>query len=286
MVFAGLIPWLCGRIIVLDVHDTLPETYAGKLGRLPGFLRTLLYLEERVCCAMASRVICVNDVQRDALVARGIPLEKITVLLNVPDEGIFRFADHFVHVNGNRPIFNLVYHGVIDRMLGLDLMLDAVARLKEKIPAVHFHIIGAGPFLDYLVEKSKNLGLTDRVHFSMQYYPIKDLPDMLDDMDLGVIPNRRNDATELMLPVKLLEYVSLGLPAIAPRLKTIEHYFSADMVTYFEPGNVDSMTDAILAMYGDRNRRMEQMKRARTFLDRYGWERHQLDLVRMYAGLH
>jgi glycosyltransferase involved in cell wall biosynthesis len=285
MVFAGLIPWLFGRKIVLDVHDTLPETYAGKLGKLPGFLRTLLLLEERVCCAMASRVICVNDMQRDALLARGIPREKITVILNVPDEGIFRFADHFALVNGNRPIFNLVYHGVIDRMLGLDLMLDAVARLQGEIPDLHFHVIGAGPYLDYLVEKSKNLGLTDRVHFSMRYYPIKDLPDMLDDMDLGVIPNRRNAATELMLPVKLLEYVSLGLPAIAPRLKTIEHYFSADMVTYFEPGDAGSMAEAILAMHGNKSRRMEQMKKSRTFLDRYGWEKHQLDLVRMYEGL-
>ena len=285
MVFAGVIPWLFGRKIVLDVHDTIPETYAGKLGRLPGFLRTLLFLEERICCAMASRVISVNDVQRDALVARGIPREKITVLLNVPDEGIFRFKDHFAHMNGNRQIFNLVYHGVIDRMLGLDLMLDAVARLREEIPALHFHVIGAGPFLDYLVEKSEKLGLTDRVHFSMRYYPIQELPDMLADMDLGVIPNRRNVATELMLPVKLLEYVSLGLPAIAPRLKTIEHYFSADMVTYFEPGDADSMAAAILAMHGNKNRRMDQMKKARTFLDRYGWEKHQLDLVRMYEGL-
>lgn len=285
MVFAGLIPWLFGKKIVLDVHDTIPETYAGKLGKLSGLLRILLLLEERICCAMASRVICVNDVQGDVLVAREIPREKITVLLNVPDEGIFRFTDRFAHVNGNRQIFNLVYHGVIDRMLGLDLMLDALARLKKEIPNVHFHIIGAGPYLDHLVEKTNDLGLTDRVHFSMRYYPIKELPDMLDDMDLGVIPNRRNAATELMLPVKLLEYVSLGLPAIAPRLKAIEHYFSADMVTYFEPEDVDSMADAILAMYGNKNRRMVQMKKARTFLDRYGWEKHQLDLVRMYEGL-
>jgi len=37
----------------------------------------------------------------------------------------------------------------------------------------------------------------------------------------------------LMLPVKLLEYVSLGIPVISARLRTIEHYFPDDSIRYF-----------------------------------------------------
>ena len=54
-------------------------------------------------------------------------------------------------------------------------------------------------------------------------------------MDVGVVGNRRSAAGDLMLPVKLLEYVSLGIPAVVPRLRTIEHYFTDDMVAYYEP---------------------------------------------------
>ena len=43
---------------------------------------------------------------------------------------------------------------------------------------------------------------------------------------LGVVPTLKDDFTQLLLPVKLLEYVHMGLPAVAPRLPVIERYFS------------------------------------------------------------
>ena len=55
-------------------------------------------------------------------------------------------------------------------------------------------------------------------------------------MDLGVVGNRRSVASDLMLPVKLMEYVSQMIPAVVPRLKTIEHYFSDDMVDVLRTG--------------------------------------------------
>ena len=60
-----------------------------------------------------------------------------------------------------------------------------------------------------------------------------------------------------MLPVKLLEYVSLGIPAVVPRLKTIEHYFSDDMVAYYEPEDVESLADAIYRLYREPERRRD-----------------------------
>ena len=48
-----------------------------------------------------------------------------------------------------------------------------------------------------------------------------------------------------MLPVKLLEYVHMGIPVIAPRLKTIQYYFSEDQVMYYEPGDVDGLADCM-----------------------------------------
>ncbi len=71
--------------------------------------------------------------------------------------------------------------------------------------------------------------------------PVESLLDILRDMDVGIVANRENAATELMLPVKLLEYVALNIPVIVPRLKAIEYYFTDEMVSYFEPENVDSL---------------------------------------------
>jgi glycosyltransferase involved in cell wall biosynthesis len=48
-----------------------------------------------------------------------------------------------------------------------------------------------------------------------------------------------------MLPVKLLEYATLGIPVIAARLRTIEHYFQDDSVCFFDPGDAASLAHAI-----------------------------------------
>jgi glycosyltransferase involved in cell wall biosynthesis len=88
-----------------------------------------------------------------------------------------------------------------------------------------------------------------------------------------------------MLPVKLMEYVSLGVPAVVPRLRTIQHYFTPDMVGFFEPEDVESMAEAIWALHESPARRCEQARRARAFLDEFGWDRQGPELVAFYRQL-
>lgn len=286
LILAGIIPRLFGKKLVLDIHDSMPETYRGKLGNLSKRAYKLLCLEESLCCAFAHKVICVNDVQRDALIKRGIPSEKITVLLNVPDHTIFKFEPQRVEAcDHNDRSFNIVYHGTIERMLGIDLAIDAVSRLQNKIPGIQLHIIGTGKDLGEFYYLSRKLSAEDRIHFSRKNYPVEILPTLLRDMDLGIIPNRKNAATDLMLPVKLLEYVALGIPVVSTRLRAIEHYFSDDMICYFEPDNVESMVSAILTIFEDKKRTRQQVLNADNFVERFGWEKHQMDLIRLYERL-
>ncbi len=286
LVFAAIMPRLFGKPLILDIHDSVPETFEGKFSKPSPLLFKLFCLEERICCALAQRLICVNDVQRDALVKRGIPEGKIAVILNVPDHHILNERGNRRAESHRKDTFDLVYHGTIHRMQGLDLVIDAMPRLLDRIPELHLHIIGIGPYLDSLVQQAKSLSVADRVHFSMRVYPLNEILVILETKDLGIVPNRRSAATEIMLPVKLLEYATVGLPTVVPSLKTIRHYFSQEMVAYFEPENQDSMVDAITGLYRSEHRRSEQARRAKEFMTRYGWERHQLELVRLYDSLH
>ena len=112
--------------------------------------------------------------------------------------------------------------------------------------------------------------------------PLEGLIPILEEMDLGIVPNGRNIATELMLPVKMLECIALGIPVVAPRLKTITHYFTEEMVFYFEPDDVDSMAEAILQASLSAEGRLSRAREARRFLERNGWESHKSDFLRMY----
>jgi len=281
LVFAAVLPRLAGKKVVLDVHDSVPETFATKFSGNP-LLYKALCLEERVSAAVAHKVICVNHPQRDVLVARGIPAAKTFVSMNVPDPRIFGTATPEHTANGH---FNLVYHGTMAERLGVDLVIRAVAQLRERIPGLTLHLWGGGDDLPTFEGLASELGVRDRVSFKPKGFPLDELPGRLGAMDLGVVGNRTNAATDLMLPVKLLEYVSLGIPAVVPRLRTIDHYFSDDMVSYFQPDNVSSLADAIHRMYCQPAARRRQAEVASGFLDQHGWDRQGNELVAMYNRL-
>ena len=284
LVFAGVVPRLFGRRVVLDVHDSVPETYATKFSG-QSLMYKALCLEEQVSALVAHRVICVNHPQRAALLARGLPEAKTFVSMNVPDPRIFQRTPGLRVAGAAGEHFDLVYHGTMAERLGVDLVIRAVARLQDRIPGVRLQLWGQGDDLDRFQRLARELGIEARVCFEPRGVRLHDLPARLQQMHLGVIGNRRSVAGDLMLPVKLMEYAALGVPAVAPRLRTIQHYFTDDMVAFYEPEDVGSLADAIDALYRDPQRRCRQAERAAGFLDEHGWQRQGAELVTFYHGL-
>ena len=178
----------------------------------------------------------------------------------------------------------MVNHGTISKRLGNDLIIYAAAQLVREIPGFELHIIGAGDGWDECKRLSESLGLTEHVHFH-NGVPWDELAKQLEIMDVGIVANRVNAATELMLPSKLIDYVVLGIPAIVPTLKTIQYYFSPRMVSYFEPENVESIVATTVRVYKDNEGRKEQARNAKSFLDKYGWHNPENGLRGLYDGL-
>jgi glycosyltransferase involved in cell wall biosynthesis len=281
LVFAALIPRLFGCKLVLDLHDTVSETYEAKFGKVSRLVLGMLRLEERICCAFAHRVICVNHVQRDAVIQRGVPGEKIATVITMPK---FTSQTPSREAPKQDQVFRMVNHGTMSKRLGNDLIIEAVAKLVQEIPGFELHIIGGGDNLDQLLPLSKSLGVENYVHFH-ERVPWDKLGEKLSIMDVGIVANRVNVATDLMLPSKLIDYVVLGIPAIVPRLRAIEYYFSPEMVTYFEPENVDSMVAATVSLYRDRARRERQPIKATKFLDENRWDDREKGLRGLYDQL-
>ncbi len=289
LIIAAILPRLFGKRTILDIHDSTPETFFARYGNAANKMLFRLYFnlmcwEESFCCRLAHNVICVNHVQRDALVRRGIPAEKISISMNVPDPKWFE-ASKMIRRNGKGETTNLIYHGTIAKRLGIDLAIRAFAKARRADSDMRFYIIGDGEGIAECLELRDLLGLQQYVHFSGKMVPLESLLAILQDMDVGVVANRENTATELMLPVKLLEYVALNIPAIAPRTRAIGHYFADDMVSYFEPGDVDSLARTMLDLCRDATRSKAQAEKASSFLDKYGWEKHREDFIDLYKEI-
>jgi glycosyltransferase involved in cell wall biosynthesis len=122
----------------------------------------------------------------------------------------------------------------------------------------------------------------------VHFHPIAslgDLPRLLSRMDLEVLANRRSVATELMLPVKMLECVALGIPVVAPELKAIRTYFTDDMIFFFKPDDTESLSEAILLALRNPEMRKQKAASAKRFLAEYGWGTHKERLLDLYRHL-
>jgi glycosyltransferase involved in cell wall biosynthesis len=265
LVYAAIVPKLFGARLLLDVHDLMTVNYMAKFGVGEDNSRVgLLKFEQRISAMGVNHVICADDNQRDYLVEHcGVARKKVTVLLNLPNEAIFGPTPE------SRPagdgVFRIVYHGTIAHRLGIDLILRAMAKVVQQIPA-ELWMYGSGDFLPEALALSDELGLGEKARFSRSFFPVEQIPEIVSGMDLGIIGNRRNLACDkYMLPVKLLEYVYLGIPVVAPRLEVIGHYFTDTMLRYYEPENVDQMAAAIVDLYRNRTERERQAKAALDF---------------------
>jgi glycosyltransferase involved in cell wall biosynthesis len=281
LVFTAFIPKLFGAKVILDVHDLMPELYMCKFRSGPQhFIVRLITWIERRSIAYADKAISVHIPHRDALVGHGNAEQKFAVLLNVPDTRIF-------HRNGGREAdgkFRLIYHGTVARRHGLEVALRAVSNVKRSIPNLEFLVIGGGDDLGRIKKIAAEMDLGDCVRF-LGTMPTEELPQYLRRADLGVVPILYDPFTRYMLPLKLLEYVGMGIPCIVSETETIRAYFSDEMVRFSKPGDERELADGILELYRDPDQRARQVAEAARFNASFNWEQQKKNYFEVVDSL-
>jgi glycosyltransferase involved in cell wall biosynthesis len=280
LVFAALIPRLTGSRVILDLHDLMPEFYQGRFGQTSNnFLTRLILIQEKISCRFADHVITVSEHWRKALIGRGVPPEKCSVVMNLADPRIFCpvSAKDALLKDGNR--FRLFYHGALPERYGLDLVLQAMDRVHCQIPGIHLMIVGNGEHLETLKCMAEELNLKDNHVQFRRGVPAEQLPPLIGAADVGVVPYRNDVFTDSLLPTKLMEYAVMGLPSIVARTSAISAYFDDTMVQFFMPGDVDDLAHAILTLYTDRKRLVQLAQGIQKFNKRYNWLTHRAEYV-------
>jgi glycosyltransferase involved in cell wall biosynthesis len=282
VVVCAILPKMLGSKVVLDVHDTMPELYRDKFGGARGAaVAKLLMLEERMSSWWADCVLAVHDLHRERLQDAGVPAHKIRVVMNSPDTRIFAaYRNGIPHPRE----FTLVCHGTVTARLGLDLAISATDMLRTDIPELRLKVFGAGDQLADSRALVDRLGLNDRVTF-VDLVPVEQLPALLVTADVGIVPYRPSSATHLMLPVKLLDYATLGIPVIAARLRTVEHYFGRGAVELFEPGDAADLARAIVRLHSDPQLRQRLVEHASQALGALNWENQRSEYLKAIDSL-
>lgn len=264
LIFAGVFARWKGAKLVLDMHEITPEFYMSKYGIAPTswMIRFVKYLE-RISFAFADHVITINDPIQHLLIGRGLKESKATVITNSADDARFAEACGTSKDENERDTgrFVMVYHGTLTRIYGLDIAIEAFAKVHDKMPGAELWILGDGPEQATLGALTSQYGLADKVKIFGRV-PSDEIPMWLGKCDVGLLPIRRDVFLDYAFPNKLPEFIISGKTVIVSGLKAIQYYFSDDAVAYFEPNNASDLAQQMLRMYCDPELRERLTHRA------------------------
>jgi len=276
LVFAAIVPKLMGARVILDIHDILPELYAGKFGsaRRSIVFRALL-LVERLSCRFSDQVIVANHLWHEKLVRRAVPSDKCTAILNYPDLRLFRPQSGAPRPSG---MFVFLYPGTLNHHQGLDIAIGAFAAVCTQMPGAELHIYGEGPARKALAQQVHECGLASRVKL-MDRVPLTEVALLMASADIGVVPKRADGFGNEAFSTKILEFMACGVPVLVSRTAVDAHYFDGTLVRFFEPGSQDDLAHAMLWAYEHRAEHAEWIRRANDFASSYSWQKRATDYL-------
>src|SRR5437016_5247373 len=170
LILSSLLPKALGAKVILDQHDPMPELMMTifNLDKKNRSVRLLSQLE-KWSMARADLVLTVNIACKRIFASRSCHPEKIGVIMNTPDNDIFHIRPPQACASASQTSnkrFVVMYHGSIVERNGLDLAVDAFARVRESIPAAELRIYGARTaFLDRVMDAAKSKGLDEAIRY-------------------------------------------------------------------------------------------------------------------------
>jgi glycosyltransferase involved in cell wall biosynthesis len=183
--------------------------------------------------------LAISESTRDDLVARGIPRDQISVVhCGLDHERYQKTAE-----KAERP--TVAFLGRLRKYKGVDVLLDAFATLRAKLPDAQLWIVGDGPHKSALEERAARLGLADSVTF-FGFVPSAEKVARLSAAHVAVCPSPKEG-----WGLTVVEANACGTAVVASR----------------SPGLVDSVKDGetgILVPHGDARALAQALERVLT----------------------
>lgn len=251
--------WVPAPVHLLLVHHLFGATAFREAN--PG-LATATWLFERIIPAVYRGMPCVavSESTRDDLARRGLDRANIAVIRNgVELDDLQPAAERF-------PKPTLVYLGRLKRYKRVDLVLKAVARLRDRGIETELIVAGRGDARAALEAAVGELGISDRVRFA-GFVSERQKAELLSRSWAHVLTSPKEG-----WGIVSMEASACGTPTVAsnsPGLReTVRHGETGYVVPH---GDVDALAGALLRVMEPQNR--DKLGRAaRSMAEEYSWE--------------
>ncbi|MBV9120752.1 MAG: glycosyltransferase family 4 protein [Chloroflexi bacterium] len=182
-------------------------------------------------------------------------------------------ASLFERIEGARGIVGMdteapivLYAARLSRENGVDIALQAFARVVEQLPAARLHILGDGPERQTLEGLAARLGLSERVTWH-GWADMRLLPAYYSATDLFTFSGRSGGT-----PRVLIQAMACGAPVVASAIGGIvDHVEDGRTGLLFSSGDSEAMAERLLTILADSELRTRLAKAGQAY------SREQLD---------
>lgn len=141
----------------------------------------------------------------------------------------------------------IAFVGVMDDAKdGVSILIKAFNLIKVKYPEHKIYLIGGWNYdTPYHLKLIEDLNMQDRV-FWMREYNRNEIPNIICNADLLVLPRPESKQAQGGFPTKLGEYLATGNPVCSTSVGEIPNYLKDNESIFFaEPGSVKSFAEAM-----------------------------------------
>ena len=150
-----------------------------------------------------------NETKKIIIDEYNVMQEKISIVPNGVDLSMF-------NITKKKNPKKVVFAGAMYYHRGLDVLLETIPLVIEKIPDAKFVLLGSGTEMDKLKEIVSKNKLDNSVEFK-GWIEREKIPENIADASIGIGPLRLTEVTSRALPIKVLEYMAVSLPVIAQK---------------------------------------------------------------------
>lgn len=234
----------------------------------------------------ADHVIAVSEFLRDQVVQRyQVSPERVSVQSMGIDCRVFRpdrpGAHEIRQRFGEQPL--ITYAGYLVPVKGLEHLIEAFARLRERLGAGHLVLIGDAPdpaYKEVLVARVEAAGLERHVTWTGALPPER-LADYMAASDVFVLPSIREG-----LGLVALEAMACGVPVVGSRVGGIpEIVEDGETGILVEPGNASALAGAMRRALMDPDVRARCRQRGPAKAAEHDVRRRAVELLALYRLL-
>ena len=249
--------------LVVEIRDIWPESMFAVGAKVPRIGIWALEQIEKAMYRCCDRLVTVGEGYRLRLREKGVPEEKMSVVMNGTDLAVYSPREknaELLKKYGLEGKFVVSYIGTVGMACGLEVVLEAAEKVSGfrfqvsgdggDANEISFVIVGDGAYREKLEAEAKKRRLDNVVFTGRQ--PKSSMPDWVSSSDASLVHLKKTELFTTVMPSKIFESagckrpIIMGVDGFAKKL-----VMDAEAGLDMQPENAESLVECVKKLVDD-----------------------------------